>query len=134
MKGRAAQPLVDHEKCAVCGPCRYAARGIVPGRSCANGQDCERCAFNQEIAKRCLALHPRFFERPLQEQVVAVKKHCSDLVLRHTCNACELICPELAITPDPLTGRRVIDPAYCKSCGLCAHFCPEKAIRIVPAK
>lgn len=51
-----------------------------------------------------------------------------------TCRACEiciLICPDLCITRDPGTDRIVVDLDYCKGCGLCAHFCPKGAIRMV---
>jgi pyruvate ferredoxin oxidoreductase delta subunit len=44
------------------------------------------------------------------------------------CEACQLICPDQAISPDPVSGRPVIDLAYCKGCGLCAHVCPKGAI------
>ncbi|MBU1156060.1 MAG: 4Fe-4S binding protein [Proteobacteria bacterium] len=49
----------------------------------------------------------------------------------HSCQGCELcvlICPDLAVTKDPDTGRAVIDLAYCKGCGLCAEVCPKGAI------
>jgi len=38
------------------------------------------------------------------------------------------MCPDQAITKDETTHRPVIDLAYCKGCGLCAHFCPKMAI------
>lgn len=44
------------------------------------------------------------------------------------CEACQLVCPDQAISRDPATGRAVIDLAYCKGCGLCAHVCPKGAI------
>ena len=49
----------------------------------------------------------------------------------HACDGCEicmLLCPDLAITKDPDTGRAVIDLNFCKGCGLCAHLCPKGAI------
>ena len=39
-----------------------------------------------------------------------------------------MICPDLAITKDPDSGRAVIDLAFCKGCGLCAEVCPKGAI------
>jgi len=48
------------------------------------------------------------------------------------CDVCRLLCPDLAITRDPATGRIRIDLAYCKGCGICAAFCPRGAIRMVP--
>jgi pyruvate ferredoxin oxidoreductase delta subunit len=38
------------------------------------------------------------------------------------------MCPDQAITKDEATHQPVIDLAYCKGCGLCAHFCPKTAI------
>jgi 2-oxoglutarate ferredoxin oxidoreductase subunit delta len=29
-----------------------------------------------------------------------------------------------------MMGRIVIDEEYCKGCGLCINFCPQKAIRV----
>ncbi|MBU1277130.1 MAG: 4Fe-4S binding protein [Proteobacteria bacterium] len=49
----------------------------------------------------------------------------------HSCQGCELcllICPDLAVTKNPDTGRPVIDLAFCKGCGLCANVCPKGAI------
>jgi Pyruvate/2-oxoacid:ferredoxin oxidoreductase delta subunit len=48
------------------------------------------------------------------------------------CDLCVLICPDLCITRNPDTDRIVIDLDICKGCGLCAHFCPKGAIRMVP--
>lgn len=42
-----------------------------------------------------------------------------------------LICPDQAITKDPVSGRPVIDLHYCKGCGLCVHLCPRGAITMV---
>ena len=44
------------------------------------------------------------------------------------CNLCRLLCPDLAITRDPVTGEIVIDLDYCKGCGICAAVCPKGAI------
>ena len=49
----------------------------------------------------------------------------------HACEGCELcliLCPDLAITKHPDTGKPVIDLAFCKGCGLCAEVCPKGAI------
>ena len=47
------------------------------------------------------------------------------------CEVCELLCPDLCITRDAQTGEILIDLDSCKGCGLCAHFCPKGAIRMV---
>ena len=48
------------------------------------------------------------------------------------CDVCVLMCPELAITRDARSGRIVIDLEICKGCGLCAHYCPKGALKMVP--
>ncbi|MBI4798074.1 MAG: 4Fe-4S binding protein [Desulfarculus sp.] len=48
------------------------------------------------------------------------------------CQVCELICPDQAITRDPISGLPVIDLDFCKGCGLCAHFCPRGALAMEP--
>jgi len=47
---------------------------------------------------------------------------------------CRLLCPDLCITRDAATGRIVIDLDICKGCGICAHYCPKGAIRMVMEK
>jgi Pyruvate/2-oxoacid:ferredoxin oxidoreductase delta subunit len=129
MSRRPPLPSCDDAACVICGPCRFAKLGLIPGRACANGQDCGECRANREITARCLALDPGFFDRPSETQAAGFGRIAADLLLRYTCNICELICPELAITSDPETGRRRIDPEYCKSCGLCVHYCPNQAMK-----
>ncbi|GAB6947728.1 4Fe-4S binding protein [Vulcanisaeta sp. JCM 16161] len=70
-------------------------------------------------------------ERPVIDQDACIR-----------CRTCWVYCPEPAIleldkpyvTKD---GRRYdityeIDYDHCKGCGICAHECPTKAIRMVP--
>ncbi len=47
------------------------------------------------------------------------------------CDVCRLLCPDLAITRDGVTGEIIIDLDYCKGCGICAFVCPKGAIRMV---
>lgn len=47
------------------------------------------------------------------------------------CDVCILTCPDLCIRRDRVTGHIVIDLELCKGCGLCAHYCPKGAIRMV---
>jgi pyruvate ferredoxin oxidoreductase delta subunit len=42
-----------------------------------------------------------------------------------------MLCPDLAITRDAITGQIIIDLNYCKGCGICAWVCPKGAIRMV---
>jgi 2-oxoacid:acceptor oxidoreductase delta subunit (pyruvate/2-ketoisovalerate family) len=46
------------------------------------------------------------------------------------CDVCRLLCPDLAITRAPESGRIQIDLDFCKGCGICAAFCPRGAIRM----
>lgn len=53
--------------------------------------------------------------------------------IRERCLACDLClesCARYAISVDP-SGRRVVDPASCDLCGVCAHQCPGEAMTIV---
>jgi len=56
---------------------------------------------------------------------------CFAAVFCRYCDVCRLLCPDLCITRDPESGRIGIDLAYCKGCGLCAHYCPKGAIRMI---
>jgi pyruvate ferredoxin oxidoreductase delta subunit len=47
------------------------------------------------------------------------------------CEMCRLLCPDLAVAPDPGSGEMRIDLRYCKGCGICAAFCPKGLIRMV---
>ena len=47
------------------------------------------------------------------------------------CDLCRLLCPEMAITRDPVTGVISIDLTYCKGCGICSYICPKGAINMV---
>ena len=66
-----------------------------------------------------------------REQAIAQAKLCFSTVLCRYCDVCRLLCPDLCITRDPGSGKIVIDLKYCKGCGLCAHYCPKGAIRMV---
>lgn len=46
---------------------------------------------------------------------------------------CRKVCPFGAIGIDE-RGNPVVDPALCRSCGLCVRHCPRGLIRIVPKK
>jgi Pyruvate/2-oxoacid:ferredoxin oxidoreductase delta subunit len=65
------------------------------------------------------------------EQAMAEARRCAAASPCLCCEVCELLCPDLAITRDPATGRIVIDLDYCKGCGLCAIYCPHGAIEMV---
>ena len=65
------------------------------------------------------------------EQAMAEAQRCTAATPCTFCDVCQLLCPDLAITRDAETRRIVIDLDYCKGCGLCAHYCPHDAIRMV---
>ena len=50
-------------------------------------------------------------------------KQCAD-------PACANYCPVHAISSDPQTGARVVDPNVCIGCGMCAQACPWNMPRI----
>jgi len=53
---------------------------------------------------------------------------CLGNVSCEACDACRLLCPDLAITRDRATGEITIDLDCCKGCGICALICPKGAI------
>jgi Pyruvate/2-oxoacid:ferredoxin oxidoreductase delta subunit len=65
------------------------------------------------------------------EQARAEAQRCLSLHSCQGCEVCQLICPDQAITTDPVTRRPIIDLSYCKGCGLCAHICPKRATAMV---
>lgn len=56
---------------------------------------------------------------------------CLGNVSCEACDVCRLLCPDLAITRDRMTGAIIIDLDYCKGCGICAFVCPKGAITMV---
>jgi len=65
------------------------------------------------------------------EQAIAEAKRCTAANPCYFCDVCQLLCPDLAITRDLMTNQIEIDLNYCKGCGLCAHYCPHGAIKMV---
>ena len=71
-------------------------------------------------------------EEPLTpERAMAEALRCTASSPCLYCDVCQLLCPDLAITRHPETREIVIDLAWCKGRGLCAHYCPHGAIRMV---
>jgi MinD superfamily P-loop ATPase len=83
-------------------------------------------------------LHLIFTPRILQRQnfsarsIARIKSgHCT------ACGKCEELCRFDAIRFDGPGNGRVdrtfrVDPLACEGCGVCAYFCPEKAIELAP--
>jgi 2-oxoacid:acceptor oxidoreductase delta subunit (pyruvate/2-ketoisovalerate family) len=75
------------------------------------------------------------FERhdpPLSSHEVRCEaSRCLGTISCEACDVCRLMCPDLAITRDRITGAIVIDLDFCKGCGICAFVCPKGAIEMV---
>ncbi|MCD6266037.1 MAG: 4Fe-4S binding protein, partial [Deltaproteobacteria bacterium] len=56
---------------------------------------------------------------------------CLGTISCEACDICRLLCPDMAITRDSITGHIIIDLDYCKGCGICAFVCPKGAITMV---
>jgi 2-oxoacid:acceptor oxidoreductase delta subunit (pyruvate/2-ketoisovalerate family) len=56
---------------------------------------------------------------------------CLGTISCEACDVCRLLCPDLAITRDRITGAIIIDLDFCKGCGICAAVCPKGAIEMV---
>ena len=56
---------------------------------------------------------------------------CLGTINCEACDVCRMMCPDLAITRDDITGQILIDLDYCKGCGICAFVCPKGAITMV---
>jgi 2-oxoacid:acceptor oxidoreductase delta subunit (pyruvate/2-ketoisovalerate family) len=56
---------------------------------------------------------------------------CLGAMSCEACDICRMMCPDMAITRDPMTGHIIIDLDYCKGCGICAWVCPKGAITMV---
>jgi 2-oxoacid:acceptor oxidoreductase delta subunit (pyruvate/2-ketoisovalerate family) len=77
----------------------------------------------------------RDFERhdpPLSSPEVRYEvSRCLGTISCEACDVCRLLCPDLAITRDRITGAIIIDLDFCKGCGICAFVCPKGAIEMV---
>ena len=47
------------------------------------------------------------------------------------CGFCVRVCPNQAVTVDPMTGKSVTDPSKCDLCGRCAKACPVSAREVI---
>ena len=64
-------------------------------------------------------------------EAVSEASRCLGALPCQSCDICNLLCPDLCITRDEVTGQVEIDYDYCKGCGICAAVCPKKAIEMV---
>jgi 2-oxoacid:acceptor oxidoreductase delta subunit (pyruvate/2-ketoisovalerate family) len=71
-------------------------------------------------------------DRPLSSDEAGCEaSRCLMNISCEACDVCRLLCPDLAITRDGVTGEIIIDLDYCKGCGICAFVCPKGAITMV---
>ncbi len=49
-----------------------------------------------------------------------------------SCDLCQLLCPDLAISRNEATRELQVDLNFCKGCGICALVCPKGVIKMVP--
>jgi 2-oxoacid:acceptor oxidoreductase delta subunit (pyruvate/2-ketoisovalerate family) len=65
------------------------------------------------------------------EEATYEASRCLGTASCEACDLCRLLCPDLAITRDRVTGEIYIDLDYCKGCGICAAVCPKGAISMM---
>lgn len=66
-----------------------------------------------------------------EDEAVSEASRCLGTLPCQSCDMCTLLCPDLCITRNEVTGQVEIDYDYCKGCGICAAVCPKKAIEMV---
>ena len=66
-----------------------------------------------------------------EDEAVSEASRCLGRLSCQSCDICTLLCPDLCITRNEVTGQVEIDYDYCKGCGICAGVCPKKAIEMV---
>ncbi|MFQ6079093.1 MAG: 4Fe-4S binding protein [Thermodesulfobacteriota bacterium] len=66
-----------------------------------------------------------------EDEAVSEASRCLGTRPCQSCDICTLLCPDLCITRNEVTGHVEIDYDYCKGCGICAAVCPKKAIEMV---
>lgn len=64
------------------------------------------------------------------DEAVREAQRCLGSHACDACNVCSLLCPDLCITKDAVSGNVLIDLDYCKGCGICAEVCPKGAIKM----
>ena len=65
------------------------------------------------------------------EMVFAEALRCFNCGVCNQCDNCIVFCPDFAIHRGDAEHPYLIDYAYCKGCGICAHECPRHAIVMV---
>ena len=90
-------------------------------------KECKKAVVARRKGKSPKTVESSFLKR----EAIKEARRCLNLRECETCDACELLCPDLCITRDEKTGEVLIDLDYCKGCGICASICPKGAIQMV---
>jgi 2-oxoacid:acceptor oxidoreductase delta subunit (pyruvate/2-ketoisovalerate family) len=94
--------------------------------------DCVREIRPRGIKQEAVVLDFERHDPPLSSsEVRSEASRCLGTISCEACDVCRLMCPDLAITRDRITGSIVIDLDFCKGCGICAAVCPKGAIEMV---
>jgi Na+-translocating ferredoxin:NAD+ oxidoreductase RNF subunit RnfB len=109
--------------------CQFDAIGIVDGVARVNRENCVACgacanACPQKIIKLVPKKNMVHVLCSSTDKGAVARKNCSNACIG--CMKCTKVCKFEAITVEDNLAR--IDPAKCKSCGLCAIECPTGAI------
>ncbi len=93
---------------------------------------CVRETRPRGIREEAAAMDFERHDLPLSSHEVRYEaSRCLGTISCEACDVCRLLCPDLAITRDRITGAIIIDLDYCKGCGICAFVCPKGAIEMV---
>ena len=109
--------------------CQFDAIGIVDGVARVNRENCVACgACVGTCPQKIVHLVPKknqvFVLCSSTDKGAVARKNCDNACIG--CMKCTKVCNFDAITVENFLAR--IDPAKCKSCGLCAVECPTGAI------
>jgi 2-oxoacid:acceptor oxidoreductase delta subunit (pyruvate/2-ketoisovalerate family) len=95
-------------------------------------RDCERESQSRLTRKIDVRIDSEYRNPLLTPQEAEYEaSRCLGTISCEACDVCRMMCPDLAITRDDITGQIVIDLDYCKGCGICAFVCPKGAITML---
>ena len=95
-------------------------------------RDCKRETKSRLTRKIDVRIDSEYHNPLLTPQEAEYEaSRCLGTISCEACDVCRLLCPDMAITRDAITGKIVIDLDYCKGCGICAFVCPKGAITMV---
>ena len=95
-------------------------------------RNCERETRPRGVRDELYGIDFERHDPPLRaDEALYEASRCLGTQSCEACDICRQLCPDLAITRDPVTGGIIIDLDYCKGCGICAAMCPKGAIKMV---